>query len=154
MITVDFIDEENHTQKDHQEETQKLLSFAYDYLKQEEDAEVSVSFVDEEGIQSINREYRNKDQVTDVISFALEDEEDDIIHEDAMRTLGDIIVCTRRAEEQAEEYGHSYKRELLFLSLHGFLHLLGYDHVEDEDEREMNTLQDEILDAFGVSREV
>lgn len=154
MITVDFIDEENHTQKNQQEETQKLLSFAYDYLKQEEDAEVSVSFVDEEGIQSINREYRNKDQVTDVISFALEDEEDDIIHEDAMRTLGDIIVCTRRAEEQAEEYGHSYKRELLFLSLHGFLHLLGYDHVEDEDEREMNTLQDEILDAFGVSREV
>lgn len=153
MITVDFIDEENHTQKDQQEETQKLLSFAYDYLKHEKDAEVSISYVDEEEIQSINKEYRNKDQVTDVISFALEDEEDNLIHEDALRTLGDIIVCTKRAEEQAFEYRHSYRRELLFLSLHGFLHLLGYDHMEDDDEREMNTLQDEILEAFGVSRE-
>ncbi|WP_411844285.1 rRNA maturation RNase YbeY [Salinicoccus sp. HZC-1] len=154
MITVDFIDEENHTQSDQQEEIQKLLSFAYDYLKQEKDAEVSISFVDEDEIQSINKEYRNKDQVTDVISFALEDEEDNLIHQEALRTLGDIIVCTKRAEEQAAEYGHSYRRELLFLSLHGFLHLLGYDHMEDDDEREMNALQDEILDAFGVSREV
>lgn len=154
MITVDFIDEENHTQSDQQEEIQKLLSFAYDYLKQEKDAEVSISFVDEDEIQSINKEYRNKDQVTDVISFALEDEEDNLIHQEALRTLGDIIVCTKRAEEQAEEYGHSYRRELLFLSLHGFLHLLGYDHMEGDDEREMNALQDEILDAFGVSREV
>ncbi len=154
MITVDFIDEENHTQSDQQEEIQKLLSFAYDYLKQEADAEVSISFVDEEEIQEINKNYRSKDQVTDVISFALEDEEDNVIHEDALRTLGDIIVCTKRAEEQADDYGHSYRRELLFLSLHGFLHLLGYDHMEDDDEREMNALQDEILDAFGVSREV
>ncbi|AKG73976.1 rRNA maturation RNase YbeY [Salinicoccus halodurans] len=154
MITTDFIDDENHTDSGQQEEIQKLLSFAYDYLKQEQDAEVSISFVGEEEIREINRNYRDRDQVTDVISFALEDEEDNLIHEDALRTLGDIIVCTKRAGEQASEYGHSYRRELLFLTLHGFLHLLGYDHMEDEDEREMNTLQDEILDAFGVSREV
>lgn len=154
MITVDFIDDENHTSAGQQEEIRELLSFAYSHLKQKEDAEVSISFVDEAEIKEINSNYRSKDQVTDVISFALEDEEDNLIHEDALRTLGDIIVCTKRAEEQAKDYGHSYRRELLFLSLHGFLHLLGYDHMEDDDEREMNALQTEILDAFGVSREV
>jgi len=83
----------------------------------------------------------------------MEDEDDNVIHEDAPRMLGDIIICTDRAKSQAEEYGHSYKRELMFLTLHGFLHLLGYDHMEADEEKEMNRLQDEILDAFGVTRE-
>lgn len=154
MLTVDFIDEDNYTENLQQEDIDKLLNFAYDYLEQADDAELSISFVNEEEIQNFNSGYRDKDKVTDVISFALEDEDDNLVHEEAFRTLGDIVICTDIAKEQADDYGHSYRRELLFLSLHGFLHLLGYDHMETNEEKEMNQLQDDILEAFGVSREV
>ncbi|SOC38579.1 rRNA maturation RNase YbeY [Salinicoccus kekensis] len=153
MLTVDFIDEEGYTSGSEQDEINRLLNFAYEELESGSNAEISVSFVDNEAIREINHQYRNKDQVTDVISFAMEDDEFNLIHEEAPRTLGDIIISTGRAKEQAEDYGHSYRRELLFLSLHGFLHLLGYDHMEEADEREMNRLQDEILENFGVSRD-
>ena len=98
----------------------ELLSFAYDYLKEAGDAEVSVSFVSNEEIKNINRDYRDKYSVTDVISFALEEDEVNIIPDDAPRTLGDIVISSDRAKEQAADYGHSYRRDLLFLSLHGF----------------------------------
>ncbi|MFC3418078.1 rRNA maturation RNase YbeY [Salinicoccus hispanicus] len=153
MINVDFLDDDGFADEKEKSEIESLIQFAYDHLDEKDDAEVSISFVDQEEIQSINRDYRNKDAVTDVISFAMEDEEDNLIHEEALRTLGDIIICTDRASEQAKDYGHSYKRELMFLSLHGFLHLLGYDHMEAEEEKEMNGLQDEILEAFGITRE-
>lgn len=153
MITVDFIDAKQFTSEDEREEIKSLLSLAYEFLNQENDAEVSISFVNAEEIRAINRDYREKDAVTDVISFAIEDEEDNVIHEEAIRTLGDIIICTDRAKEQAIDYGHSYRRELLFLSLHGFLHLLGYDHIDKADEVLMNEKQDEILEAFGATRE-
>ena len=153
MITIDFMDDGNFTDETQRGEIESLIGFAYAHLDETDDAEISVSFVDEEEIQEINRSYREKDAVTDVISFAMEDEDDNVIHEDAPRMLGDIIICTDRAKSQAEEYGHSYKRELMFLTLHGFLHLLGYDHMEAAEEKEMNRLQDEILDAFGVTRE-
>lgn len=153
MLTVDFIDDDHFTSRDEQLEISKLLNFAYERLETDANAEISVSFVDSESIREINHQYRNKDAVTDVISFAMEDDELNLIHEDAPRMLGDIIISTDRAREQAEDYGHSYRRELLFLSLHGFLHLLGYDHMEEEEEREMNRTQEEILDAFGVSRD-
>ncbi|MCK1977083.1 rRNA maturation RNase YbeY [Jeotgalicoccus huakuii] len=153
MINVDFIDEGNFVTTEEQKDIRDLLSFAYQHLKEEGSAEVSVSFVSNEEIQSINRDYRDKDSITDVISFALEEDELNLIHEDAPRTLGDIIISTDRAKEQAEDYGHSYRRELLFLSLHGFLHLLGYDHMESDEEEEMNGKQEEILTAFGVTRD-
>ncbi|MEZ2457186.1 rRNA maturation RNase YbeY [Salinicoccus roseus] len=153
MITIDFMDDGSFTDETQRGEIESLISFAYGHLNETDDAEISVSFVDEEEIQEINRNYREKDAVTDVISFAMEDEDDNVIHEDAPRMLGDIIICTDRAKSQAEEYGHSYKRELMFLTLHGFLHLLGYDHMEADEEKKMNRLQDEILDAFGVTRE-
>lgn len=153
MITVDFIDAKQFTSEDEREEIKSLLSLAYEFLNQENDAEVSISFVNAEEIRSINHDYRGKDAVTDVISFAIEDEGDNVIHEEAIRTLGDIIICTDRAKEQAIDYGHSYRRELLFLSLHGFLHLLGYDHIDKADEVLMNEKQDEILEAFGATRE-
>ncbi|WP_373446149.1 rRNA maturation RNase YbeY [Salinicoccus bachuensis] len=153
MINVDFMDEDGFTDENQKDEIESLISYAYGHLDEKDHAEISISFVDEEEIKDINRDYRGKDTVTDVISFAMEDEDDNVIHEDAPRMLGDIIICTDRAKAQAEEYGHSYKRELMFLSLHGFLHLLGYDHMEVEEEKEMNRLQDEILDAFGVTRE-
>ena len=153
MLSVDFIDDEGHTSSEEQNEINRLLNFAYEKLESDSDAEISVSFVDSESIRDINHKYRDKNEVTDVISFAMEDDEFNLIHEDAPRTLGDIIISTDRAKEQAEEYGHSYRRELLFLSLHGFLHLLGYDHMDDADEKKMNRTQDDILDAFGAARD-
>lgn len=153
MINIDFMDEDGFTDESQKDEIESLISFAYSHLDQKDDAEISISFVGEDEIKDINRDYRGKDAVTDVISFAMEDEDDNVIHEDAPRMLGDIIICTDRAKAQAEDYGHSYKRELMFLSLHGFLHLLGYDHMEAEEEKEMNRLQDKILNAFGVTRE-
>lgn len=153
MLTIDFIDDDGYTSYDEQNEINRLLNFAYEKLESGLNAEISVSFTDSDSIRHINHQYRDKNDVTDVISFAMEDDEFNLIHEDAPRTLGDIIICTDRAKEQAEDYGHSYRRELLFLSLHGFLHLLGYDHMEEMDEKEMNRTQDDILDAFGVTRD-
>ena len=153
MINIDFINDDNFVNNAELKEVSELLTFAYGHLEEEGDAEVSVSFVSNEEIQNINRNYRDKDSVTDVISFALEEDDMNIIHAEAPRTLGDIVISTDRAKEQAEDYGHSYRRELLFLALHGFLHLLGYDHMESDDEAVMNGKQEEILNAFGVTRD-
>ncbi|MBO0466547.1 rRNA maturation RNase YbeY [Enterococcus plantarum] len=158
-MDISFIDETTSLSKENLEEVENLLQFAADFLKISEDTEMSVSFMDNAGIQVINREYRGKDVPTDVISFALEEEGEDelpIIFEDSEkafpRNLGDIMISTERATEQAEEYGHSFERELGFLAVHGFLHLNGYDHMEPEDEKEMFGLQKEILDAYGLKR--
>lgn len=154
MLTIDMIDERNVVDADIKAGTEELLRFAYDYLKQEDNAELSVSYVMNEEIQDINRDYRNKNEVTDVISFAMEDGDDDIVVPETERMLGDIIISDQVAREQATDYGHSEKREFLFLALHGFLHLMGYDHIDKDEEAEMNALQDEILNRFGISREV
>lgn len=153
MLTIDFLDEESYTTEKERSDIETLINYTYDYLKNDKDAEVSISFVSEEEIQAINRDYRDKDEVTDVISFALLDDDSDVDIIGMPVTLGDIIINTNRADEQAKEYNHSYKRELMFLSLHGFLHLLGFDHMNEEDEKEMFGLQKEILDAFGLSRD-
>ena len=110
----------------------------------------NVIIVDEEKIHELNREYRGIDKSTDVITFALEDNED-IVYED-FRLLGDIYICLEKVYSQAEEYGHSVLRELSFLAIHGFLHLLGYDHMTEEDEKVMFKRQEEILDGFGIKR--
>ena len=110
----------------------------------------SIIFVDEAKIQEINKAYRNIDRVTDVISFALEDQKDDFQLEE--RVLGDIFICIPRMQEQAVSYGHSEKRELAFLVVHGLLHLLGYDHQTKIDEEKMFGLQKEILDEEGIKR--
>ena len=111
----------------------------------------SIIFVSNEEIHKINKEYRNIDRVTDVISFAFEDSKQFL--PDDVRILGDIYVAIPRMEEQATEYGHSKKRELSFLVCHGLLHLLGYDHVNSkEEEKIMFDLQDEILDGLNIKR--
>ena len=110
----------------------------------------SIIFVDRETIHNINKEYRNIDRETDVISFALED--DKSMPEDEVRVLGDIYISIDKAKSQAEDYGHSLKRELCFLMTHGFLHLLGYDHMKKEDEEIMFPLQEKILEEYGVRR--
>ena len=109
----------------------------------------NIIFVSNEEIHRINKEYRKVDRVTDVISFALEDNNDVI----PVRMLGTIYVCIPRMKEQAVSYKHSEKRELSFLACHGLLHLLGYDHMTDEQEKEMFGLQDEILGALSIERE-
>ena len=117
---------------------------------------VSVSFVDNEFIHKMNKEYRDIDRPTDVISFAFLDGEDNVdavLHSKAPISLGDIYISIDKAKEQAEEYGHSLKRELSFLFVHGLLHLLGYDHMKKEDEEIMFPLQDKILSQIkGAER--
>ena len=111
----------------------------------------NVIIVDNKRIHEINKEYRNIDRETDVISFALED--DKSFNTTEVRMLGDIYISIDRVRSQAEEYGHSFKRELYFLSIHGLLHLLGYDHMEPEDEKVMFGKQEEVLNRYGIKRE-
>ena len=110
----------------------------------------SVIFVDNETIQTNNKDYRGMDKVTDVISFAFEDNGKLVYNN--VRLLGEIYICIPRMIEQAKEYGHSEKRELSFLAVHGLLHLLGYDHMKKEDEKVMFALQELILDEQNIKR--
>lgn len=156
MLSIDFIDETKCVEEKDTQLIEQLLRFAAQTENIQEECELSITFVDNEAIRLINKEYRGKDTATDVISFAMEEmgeEEIEIIGADMPRVLGDIIISVDRTKEQAGEYGHSFHRELGFLALHGFLHLLGYDHVEKEDEIEMFTKQKEILENYGLSRQ-
>ena len=115
-----------------------------------EDAIFNIIFVTSEKIHEINKEYRNVDRVTDVISFALEDSIEGYVEE--IRMLGDIYICVEKMKEQAELYNHSVLREMCFLTTHGLLHLLGYDHMEEDDEKVMFSLQEELLNEYGIKR--
>lgn len=132
-------------------------------LKTEEcdfDAELSITITDNEQIQAINRDHRSIDAPTDVLSFPMLyfDENGDIIdsdfdNDDGLLMLGDIVISAERARAQAEEYGHTMRREIAFLTVHSMLHLLGYDHVDDpEGERIMFEKQDKILEDLGITR--
>ena len=115
-----------------------------------ENCEFNIIIVDNEKIQMINREYRHIDRETDVITFALEDNKQ--IDVPGLRVLGDVYISIDRCYSQALEYGHSREREICFLATHGILHLLGYDHIEKEDEEVMNSLQNELLDGYDIKR--
>lgn len=154
-LEIDFLDEINALEQHELEEVEKLLNYAAEAENVQAGSELSVTFVSNERIQEINREYRDKDQPTDVISFALEEMgegELEVVGADIPRVLGDIIISIPRTREQAEEYNHSFMRELGFLSVHGFLHLLGYDHMNEQDEKIMFDRQKEILDGYGLGR--
>lgn len=115
--------------------------------------EVSVSVVNNDEIQSLNKHYRNKDSVTDVLSFPLIDDfESKEYEKQEVIALGDIVISIDKANEQAIEYGHSIKREVGFLVAHSMLHLLGYDHMTDEEEKVMIEKQDTILQNIGLNR--
>jgi probable rRNA maturation factor len=155
-IEIDFMDETGKVDEKAMELVQSVLQFAAEKEDIEEGSELSITFVDNKRIREINKEYRQKDAATDVISFALEEMGEDemqIVGVGIPRVLGDIVISIERTKEQAEEYGHSFERELGFLALHGFLHLLGYDHLEKEEEEEMFSRQRDILEAYGLSRE-
>ena len=118
-----------------------------------EGAEVSVTLTDDAHIHVINREYRNVDRPTDVISFALtESEEPEIIGGGEHEVLGDLIISLERMRAQAAEYGHTELRELSFLTVHGMLHLLGYDHMEAEERIEMEEEQRAVMEELGITR--
>lgn len=155
ILDIDFLDETNEMNDESIKDMEELLNFAQKKLEITEPCELSITFVNNDRIQEINREYRGKDKPTDVISFAMEElgeGEIQISGGNMPRVLGDIIISTDKAREQAEDYGHSVERELGFLAVHGFLHLLGYDHETEADEKEMFDLQRRILDEYGLER--
>lgn len=154
-FNIDVVDETETLTESQLELVQQILSFAADKEEIKHGAEVSVTFVSNQKITEINRDYRSKDVPTDVISFAMEElgqGEVGIIGENLPYVLGDIIISVEKMNEQAQEYEHSVERELAFLALHGFLHLLGYDHMNDQDERKMFGRQTELLNQYGISR--
>lgn len=132
-----------------EKELKKLIKYALKYMNLK-NVSFSVIFVDNNKIHKLNKDYRNIDRPTDVITFRLADYEEVMCGK--INILGDVYISLDKAKEQAIEYGHSYLRELSFLLIHGFLHLLGYDHMNEEDEKEMFSLQEEILDGYGIKR--
>jgi len=156
-LNMDLVDETGILMEEEMETVEDLLQFVAEKENVKEGAEVSVTFVSNEVIQQINREYRGKDKPTDVISFALEElgeEEIEVVGEELPTILGDIIISVEKAKEQAEEYGHSFLREIGFLAVHGFLHLLGYDHMTEQEEKIMFTRQKVLLEQYGLHRSI
>lgn len=123
-----------------------LMKKTFSHLSVKVNYLVDVTIVDNLKIHEINREYRKVDRPTDVISFAFMDDKDEkVLDKNIPTSLGEIIISYEKAEEQAKDYGHSINREMSFLFVHGLLHLLGYDHMKEADEKVMFRLQDEIL---------
>ena len=144
----DITIEDNGLYKDY-DYLEDVLEYTLEHEKVN-NAIFSVVFVDDEEIHRLNKEYRHVDKGTDVISFAFEDNEK--VRYNDIRVLGDIYICIPQMKRQAISYGHSEKRELSFLAVHGLLHLLGYDHMEKEDEEKMFSLQELILNDKDIKR--
>ena len=152
-MEIDFalVNEVEGIDDDDQQIYLEIIKETVNQLEIDEDLELSCILVDDQKIHEINKEYRNIDRSTDVISFALEDNEQYYVS-GMPRSLGDIFISIDHAKMQAEEYGHSLKREMCFLFTHGLLHLLGFDHMEAEDEKEMIAMQKAILEALAIGR--
>lgn len=141
----------NQTDEKLDKELDELKDMLSDFCKREDLGNVifNIIIIDNPTIHKINKEYRDKDAPTDVISFALEDDKT-VIEPDGVRILGDIYISIDKVHEQALEYAHSFKRELSFLAVHGLLHLLGYDHMEKSDEEVMFKKQEEVLNYYEI----
>lgn len=143
----------NTTEEDIKElETVEKVLYSAMEKEKLKDTSFNLIIVDNSYIHNLNRDYRGIDRETDVITFALEDE-DTLVIGDKERILGDIYISIDRARSQAVDYGHSFLRELSFLAVHGFYHLLGYDHQTKEDEEVMFKKQEEVLESYGIRRE-
>ena len=133
----------------------KTILETLDYEGMENDVEVSVTFVDDEGIRELNNKFRGMDKPTDVLSFPLldyEGESEEPFFDELCNNLGDIVISLERAMAQANEFGHSFEREVAFLTAHSMLHLLGYDHeLSEEDDADMRKRQSDIMDRLGLS---
>ena len=115
-------------------------------------SEISVTFVDMEEIHQLNLDYRGVDSPTDVLSFPQFDDLNDL-PEDGEIALGDVVICKQKAEEQAEEFGHSFEREIMYLFVHSVLHLLGYDHMDEDEKKIMRRREEEVMAELGITRE-
>ena len=118
-----------------------------------ENFEVSITLTDDKTIHALNKKYRDIDRPTDVLSFAFQESDEPKILNAEIETLGDIIISIERAKLQAADFGHSFLREIIFLEVHGLLHLLGYDHIEEADRIEMETEQKFIMEKLGIGRD-
>ncbi|MDK8275659.1 MAG: rRNA maturation RNase YbeY [Peptoniphilus duerdenii] len=123
---------------------EKSIEAALKEIEFTEDYEVSVSFVGDEEIHELNRDYRGVDRTTDVLSFPMDDE--------FTNMLGDIVININKVIEQAKEYGHSEEREISYLTVHSTLHLMGFDHEEEEDKKEMRAVEDRVMEKLEISR--
>lgn len=163
-IAIDY-DEGIEKDKAVEELIEKVILASLDYEKCPYESEVNVVLTDDDNIHEMNLEYREIDRATDVLSFPLvdydapadfshlEDGENDYFNFDSGELmLGDIVISTQTARRQAEEYGHSYLREIGFLTAHSMLHLMGYDHMEDDERVVMERKQEEILNSLGITR--
>ena len=118
----------------------------------DERIEISLSLVSMEEIHELNNMYRQVDRPTDVLSFPMVEDFNEIEEDDEEILLGDVVICREQAREQAKEYGHSEERELTYLFVHSVLHLLGYDHMEDEEKKEMRAREEEVMTQLGIGR--
>ena len=142
MININIINQYDQESK-YDIIIQKIIFHAYDYMSMSSELVINVILIDDIQMKEYNQYYRQIDKSTDVLSFENEDSDDE---------LGDIFISIDKTKSQALEYGHSFERELAFLTLHGFLHCLGYDHLNDDEERTMFKLQDEIIDQTEFRR--
>ena len=163
---VEMIDETGQVSEEIKNQTLDLLQFAAEKTGKE-NKEMAVSFVTNERSHELNLEYRDTDRPTDVISLEYKPESDLTFSEEDLAEnselaemldefdayIGELFISVDKAREQAEKYGHSFEREMGFLAVHGFLHINGYDHYTPEEEKEMFTLQEEILTAYGLKRQ-
>ncbi len=134
------------------DKVERVMLAVLDYEDYDDNYEVSLSFIDNEEIRNLNRDFRNIDRGTDVLSFPmLSDDEFDIEYEE--ESLGDIVISIQRADEQAEEFDHSLEREICFLVCHSMFHLLGYDHMEEEEAKDMHRREEEVLNGLDITRD-
>lgn len=148
MLTINYTNLTSYDVKELKDIYQQIAEYALKLFKYKGTYEVSCTFVSKNKIHEINKTYRHIDRVTDVISF--ENGNDEI--EESFTALGDLFICPFKAKKQAKEYGHSFYREMCFLFTHGMLHLLGFDHLTKEQEQEMFSMQDKILNHFKIER--
>ena len=160
-----MVDETGQVSEEILKQTQEILEFAAQKTGKE-NKEMAVTFVSNERSHELNLEYRDTDRPTDVISLEYKPELDIAVYEEDLLDhpelaemledfdayIGELFISVDKAREQAEEYGHSFEREMGFLAVHGFLHINGYDHYTPEEEAEMFGLQEEILTAYGLTR--
>lgn len=156
-MIIEIMDDASYLKESQVQLINDILLYTGKYLNLAQGTEVDVTIVDNDAIHQLNLEYRGIDRPTDVLSFALfegDDHMNDLLHnqEGIPPHLGDIIISYQKIEEQAEAYGHSFERELAFLTVHGFLHLNGYDHQTPEEEAEMFGIQNEVLTSYGLIR--
>ncbi len=161
---IEMLDNTGKVSDDMQQETVKLLNFAANFIHLPEHKEMAITYVLNDEIQKINHDYRGKDAPTDVVSLEYEPEQisfdADFDMPEALQAeleefdsfIGELFISIEKAQEQADNYGHSYEREMGFLAVHGFLHINGYDHMIEEEEKVMFALQEEILTAYGLTR--